>query len=247
MAGAEPGAVGAVVTSYHRGVFGVVRSRAVGVPRAGVPEIVLVQGLAVADYLLPGLAALSSFTRAHLLELPAERLSVEGYGGAVADWLAENMRYPVILAGHSSGTQVAAEAASRDPSVAGLVLTAPMTDPAHRRPDRLFRRWLLAGRREAPGVLATQWPEWRRAGPRLIAHLVRVHRRHVIEESLRRVTVPILVLRGREDPMCTARWARSLATSGYVELPGAHDFCWGDPNGWSAPMRAFAETVARSG
>ncbi|WP_183223608.1 alpha/beta fold hydrolase [Actinoplanes campanulatus] len=176
-----------------------------------------------------------------------ERLSVADYGGAVADWLAGNMRYPVILAGHSSGTQVAAEAASRDPRVAGLVLAAPMTDPAHRRPDRLFHRWLLAGRREAPGVLATQWPEWRRAGPRLIAHLVRVHRRHVIEESLRGVTAPILVLRGREDPMCTARWARSLATGGYVELPGAHDFCWGDPNGWSAPMRAFAEAVARSG
>ncbi|MBO3743481.1 alpha/beta fold hydrolase [Actinoplanes flavus] len=211
----------------------------------GVPEIVLVQGLAVADYLLPGLAALSSFTRAHLLELPAERLPVADYGRAVADWLARKVRDPVILAGHSSGTQVAAEAASRDPYVAGLVLAAPMTDPAYRRTDRLFRRWLLAGRREAPGVLATQWPEWRRAGLRHIAHLVRVHRRHVIEESLRRVTVPILVLRGRRDPMSTARWARGLATGGYIELSGAHDFAWGDPNGWSAPMRGFTEAVTR--
>jgi hypothetical protein len=29
------------------------RSRAVGAPQPGVPEVVLVQGMAVADYLLP--------------------------------------------------------------------------------------------------------------------------------------------------------------------------------------------------
>jgi hypothetical protein len=40
------------------------RSRAVGEPRPGVPQLVLVQGMAVADYLLPGLAAFGDWTRA---------------------------------------------------------------------------------------------------------------------------------------------------------------------------------------
>jgi hypothetical protein len=45
------------------------RSRAVGAARDGMPEVVLVQGMAVADYLLPGLAAWGDWTRGHLLEL----------------------------------------------------------------------------------------------------------------------------------------------------------------------------------
>lgn len=43
------------VTSYQQTPYGRMRSRAVGWPRDGVPEVVLVQGMAVADYLLPGL------------------------------------------------------------------------------------------------------------------------------------------------------------------------------------------------
>src|SRR5215210_6215113 len=109
-----------VVTTYHDGVLGRMRSRAVGAPQPGIPEVVLVQGMAVADYLLPGLAAFGGWTRAHLVELPGfggsgeppHELSVPEFGQAVADWLTTQPLGPVVLAGHSSGTQVAAEAAT---------------------------------------------------------------------------------------------------------------------------------------
>jgi pimeloyl-ACP methyl ester carboxylesterase len=241
-----------VATSYHDGALGRMRSRSVGEPRAGVPEVVLVQGMAVADYLLPGVAAFGEWTRAHLLELPGlggsgeppHELTVAEYGRAVADWLTARQLGPVVLAGHSSGTQVAAEAAAGNPDVAGVVLASPMVDPGVRALPRLVVRWLRDGRREAPGLIASQRPEWTRAGPRRLVHLVRVHRVYVIEEPAARLSVPLLVIRGHDDALSTPKWGRQLATlvpdGDYVEVPGAHAFPWRDPHAWSEPVHRFA-------
>lgn len=231
------------------------RSRSVGQPRPGMPELVLVQGLAVADYLLPGLGAFAAWTRAHLLELPGSdggadargRLSVLEFGLAVADWLTTRHLGPVVLAGHSSGTQVAAEAAVGHPDVVGVVLASPMIDPAVRGPVRLAVGWLRDGRREPPGLVAVQRPEWRRAGLRRLVHLVRAHRNHVVEEPLSRLSVPLLVIRGCDDTLSTARWGRhlsALAPHGqYIEVSGAHTFPWRDPRAWSEPIRNFASRL----
>jgi pimeloyl-ACP methyl ester carboxylesterase len=241
-------------TSYHDGVLGRMRSRAAGEPRPGVPEVVLVQGLAVADYLLPGLDAWGEWTRAHLVELPGfggsgeppHELSVPEFGRAVADWLnAQHLGGRVILAGHSSGTQVAAETAAGHPGVAGLVLASPTVDPVARGLLRLLVRWRLDGRHEPPGLGESHRPEWKRAGARRLVHTVQAHRRHAIEDPLRRLTVPLLVLRGRDDRLSTPGWARRLAGGvpggRYVELPGAHTFPWRDPHAWSRPVRDLAE------
>jgi pimeloyl-ACP methyl ester carboxylesterase len=242
-----------VTVSYHDGVLGRMRSRAVGEPRPGVPEIVLVQGMGVADYLLPGLAAWGEWTRAHLVELPGfggsgdppHELSVPEFGRAVADWLtARHPADPVILAGHSSGTQVASEAAARHPGVAALVLASPTVDPVARGLVRLLVRWRLDGRYEPPGLSESHKPEWKRAGIRRLVHTVQTHRRHVLEDPLRRLTVPLLVLRGRDDRLSTPDWAHrlaALASDGrYVEVPGAHTFPWRDPHAWSGPVRELA-------
>src|SRR3712207_7244126 len=44
-----------LLTTARETPFGRMRSRSVGRPRAGVAEVVLVQGIGVADYLVPGL------------------------------------------------------------------------------------------------------------------------------------------------------------------------------------------------
>jgi pimeloyl-ACP methyl ester carboxylesterase len=241
-----------VATSYHDGTLGRMRSRSVGAPRPGVPEIVLVQGLAVADYLLPGLAAFGRWTRAHLLELPGlggsgeppHELSVPELGRAVADWLTARATGPVVLAGHSSGTQVAAEAAAGHPGVAGLVLASPTVDPVARGLIRLVVRWRRDGRYEPPGLTESHKPEWRRAGPRRLVHLVRVHLRHRMEGPVARLTVPVLVIRGVDDQLSTPDWGRRLAALAaegeYVEVLGAHSFPWRDPDAWSEPVRRLA-------
>jgi pimeloyl-ACP methyl ester carboxylesterase len=231
------------------------RSRSVGRPRPGVPELVMVQGLAVADYLLPGVASFGGWTRAHLLELPGfdgapdgrRGLTVGEFGRAVADWLTARRFGPVVLAGHSSGTQVAAEAAVGHAGVAGVVLASPTMDPAVRSPARLVTQWLRDGRREPPGLIGTQRPEWRRAGARTLIHLVRVHLHHDLADPVAQLTVPLLVIRGRDDALSTAGWARHLTTlvpdGRYLEVTGAHTFPWLDPHAWSPPVHRFAAAL----
>lgn len=52
--------------------FGRMRSRTVGQHRAAIPEVVVVvQGMAVADCLMPAVAELGRWTRANLVELPS--------------------------------------------------------------------------------------------------------------------------------------------------------------------------------
>src|SRR4051794_10240712 len=95
---------------------GRVRTRVLGVPREGVPPVVVVQGMTVSDYLLPACAALGRWTQVHLLDLPGyagsgqptRRLEVRGYAEAVRHWLQVSGLGTSILVGHSSGTQVAA-------------------------------------------------------------------------------------------------------------------------------------------
>lgn len=241
-----------VRTGYFDGPLGRMRSRTVGEPRPGVPEVVLVQGMAVADYLMPGLGSFTAWTRAHLVELPGfagsgeppHELDVAEFARCVADWLAAHDLGRVILAGHSSGTQVAASAAEGHPDVAGVVLASPTVDPVARGRLRLLVRWRWDSRYEPPGLNDVHLPEWKRAGPRRLLHIVKIHLHDALEDSVARLTVPLLVIRGEQDRISTSTWGRALAATvdhgEYVQLPGAHTFPWLAPHAWSAPVREFA-------
>src|SRR4051794_31600562 len=84
-----------VVIAHRPTVWGVMRSRSVGEHRAGVPEVVAVPGLAVANYLLPAVRELGGWTRAHLVEVPGfggsgeppHPLDVPQFADALAQWL----------------------------------------------------------------------------------------------------------------------------------------------------------------
>jgi pimeloyl-ACP methyl ester carboxylesterase len=254
-----PQAPSDVEVSFHEGPLGRIRSRAVGSPRPGVPEVVLVQGMGVADYLMPALGVLGRWTRAHLVDLPGfagsgeppHELDVPGFADAVADWLSAHDVGRVVLAGHSSGTQVAARAAIANPDVGAVVLASPTVDPIARGPVRLLVRWRLDGRHEPPGLDESHKPEWRRAGLRRLLHTARVHLDDALEESVARIGVPLLVIRGHEDRIGTADWGRSLAALAsdgeYVEVPGSHTFPWLDPEAWSEPIRRLAARLRTPG
>jgi pimeloyl-ACP methyl ester carboxylesterase len=239
--------------TYRNLPCGRMRARTVGRPVPGVPEVVVVQGMAVSDYLMPAVARLGEWTRAHLVDLPGlagsgdppQELDVPGYGRAVAAWLDDAALGPVVVAGHSSGTQVAAHAAAFRPGrTAALVLASPTVDPVARSVPRLLLRWRLDSRRE-PGELGrSHHPEWLRAGPRRLWHIVRAHLDDRIEDVLADLPFPVLVLRGRRDRLLTAGWARKLARTApdgrFVEVPGAHTFVWPYPDAWSEPIRSLA-------
>lgn len=235
--------------------YGRMRSRTVG-ERSEAPPVVTVMGMAVSDYLLPAQAALT-WTRTHLLDLPGlsgsgdapRRLEVPEYAEAVGDWLDAAGLPPVILAGHSSGTQVAAHAAAARPDlVAATVLASPTVDPSARSVPKALLQWRRDARYPMPGLSESHRPEWRRAGFGQLVHLLRAHLRDRLEEVVPRLRGPVLVMLGQQDRLCTERWARKLAelaeNGRLVTVPGPHTFLWRDPTAWSEPIRELAN-VAR--
>jgi pimeloyl-ACP methyl ester carboxylesterase len=236
---------------------GRIRTRVLGEPQAGVPPVVVVQGMTVSDYLLPACAELGRWTEVHLLDLPGyagsgqptRRLDVRGYGETVAHWLEVSGLDRALVVGHSSGTQVAAWAGVLAPdSVAGVGLASPTVDPMVRSLPKLLFHWRLDARSPSPGLEQNHVPEWKRAGPRGIAHLVRVHLRDALEEQVARLRVPVLALRGEDDRLSTDAWMAELAgvakEGDWVKVPGAHAFVWVHPGVWSEPLRRLAERVA---
>ena len=239
--------------------YGRLRSRELGTA-TGAPPVVTVMGMAVSDYLLPAQAALT-WTRSHLIDLPGlagsgeppRPLEVPDFADAVCEWLAKADLPPVIMTGHSSGTQVAAHvSATRPDLVAATVLASPTVDPKARNVPRALYYWRRDSAYPMPGLAESHKPEWRRAGARRIAHLMRAHLRDRLEDTVPRLRGPVLVLLGREDRLCTERWARRLADLAddgrLVVVPGPHTFLWEDPAAWSDPIRELAaharETVS---
>jgi pimeloyl-ACP methyl ester carboxylesterase len=228
-----------------------------GVPEPGVPPVVAVMGMAVANYFMPALAALAEWTETHLVELPGFGGSDEpryepdarGYGETVAAFLSASGLPPVVLAGHSSGTQDAAHAAACRPDlIAGLVLASPTLDPKTQSWLRMLFWWKLDGRYPTPGLKEIHTPDRRRAGPRRLWHVIHVHLKDHLEDTIPTLRMPVLVLRGESDRLCTEEWARGLAESApegrFLSLRGPHNFLWVDPEVWSEPVRNFARQVA---
>ncbi len=246
-----------VELAHRPTTWGVVRSRTVGTPRDGVPEVVVVPGLAVADYLQPALCELGSWTRAHLVELPGfsgsgeppHPLDVGQFADAVVQWLDGSGLGRVVLAGHSSGTQVAARVAVRRPDVVrALVLASPTMDPRFRSTRRILLAWRRNHPLELPSLDEQHTSERRRAGWSRIRHALKVHLADALEDVVPHVQVPVLVLHGDQDRLCTDEWARELAglapDGRFRAVPGAHSFVWTTPDAWSAPIERLAREVA---
>ncbi|WP_233498682.1 alpha/beta fold hydrolase [Blastococcus sp. TF02A-26] len=236
--------------------WGTMRSRTAGTPRTGVPEVVVVPGLAVSNYLQPAVEALGAWTRAHLVELPGfsgsgeppHPMDVAQFADAVIEWLATSGLHRVVLVGHSSGTQVVAHVAAREPErVAALVLASPTVDPAFRSLRKVLLAWRRNHALEPPDLDEQHAPERRRASLRRVRHALAVHLDDRLEETVERVAQPTLVLYGDTDRLCTEAWARELAHRApdgrFVVLPGAHSFVWTAPDAWSAPVEALAREV----
>jgi pimeloyl-ACP methyl ester carboxylesterase len=236
--------------------WGVMRSRTVGAPRDDVPEVVVVQGLAVANYLEPAVCELGAWTRAHLVELPGfsgsgeppHPLDVAQFADAVVQWLAAGPE-KAILVGHSSGTQVAARAAARRPgNLQALVLASPTIDPRFRSLRRVLLAWRRNHELEPKSLDEQHTPERQRAGLRRVRHALRMHLADALEDVVPQVPVPVLVLYGDQDRLCTEAWARQLSELAprgrFCTVPGAHSFVWTAPHAWSEPIERLAREVS---
>lgn len=144
--------------------------------------------------------------------------------------LAEQVRSrlgagPIVLVGHSQGSQIAAVVAERDARVVALVLLGPTTDPRLRTLRGLVPAWLRTAVREPVRQVPRIVAQWLRTGPWAMRALWRRAAPDRIEPRLSRLAVPVTVVRGSHDALCPPDWAASLAAAApvgrLVEIPGA--------------------------
>ena len=148
---------------------------------------------------------------------PPRTLTMERTADLVAAFLKERMLPPVVLMGHSMGTQVALEVAVRHPELVGkLILVAPTVNVAERTARRQLLRLAQDLAVESPLVVLRGAREYLRAGPHLLRKM-RAMLVHRPEDCCPRVTVPTLVMRGADDRVCPAPWVRQVAEA----IPGA--------------------------
>ena len=219
-------------------------------PAPGLP-VVMLHGLAVSHrYLMPTADALADRHPVLVPDLPGFGLSgkprrafdVAEHAAFVSAWLDAAGLDRVAVVGHSFGVEVAAALARQRPdAVAALVLASPTTDPAARTRTRLIGRWFadlpLEAKRQAvilPRDVydARPWRVWATIG-----HSVHNH----VEEDLRHVSAPTLVLGGDRDTVAPLPWRTRVAqlTGGRsVTLPGAAH------NALTTAGRAAADAIA---
>ncbi|MFF7855143.1 alpha/beta fold hydrolase [Streptomyces sp. NPDC007904] len=214
--------------------------RSLGTPRPDEPDgtpVVLVPGLGAPGYLLRTAERCARHGPVRLLDVPgfgdpwgpACPETLGSLADTVARWLATVPRQRVVLAGHSTGAQVALHAAVRAPErVRALVLLSPTFPPHLRRMRPLLGAVARTVVREDPGAVPAVLPSYLKAGPRRLLNCVRSAQADAPEDVLPAVTCPVTVAAGEGDALCPPEWAEHLAHRAglgrAVRVPGAHAF-----------------------
>lgn len=183
----------------------------------GLPHTaVLVHGIGMGQQYFGNLRdALDERVNVSVVELPGfgetpeprVSLTMPALADLLADCLLANYAAPVVLVGHSMGTQVAAELAARHPELVDqLVLIAPTVNRAERTIPRQIFRMLQDLWGEQPRVVLLGTALYLKAGPRWFVKKLRGMMRHRIEDVLPRVQAPTLVIRGELDRVCPRDW-----------------------------------------
>ena len=197
----------------------------------------LVPGLGLPRYLLP-LARLQAAQGVETLVLDAlawrgrgQRASptIAGLAEVTAAWLHRLEADPLVVMGHSTGSQVALETVLRIQGTRGglaLVMAGPTFQPGQRSLPRLVPAALTAYRKDTPKELVVL-----RDVARVRTDLVRIvqsGRRHRVDDRVAGLHVPLTVTAGEADSFASASWLKLLAdragASGRaVVLPGSHN------------------------
>lgn len=207
------------------------------------PPVLLVPGLVMSGrYLTPTATELAAHRRVVAPDLPGagcsphppEPLTVPELADLAHELLTATPG-PAVVVGNSFGCVIAVELALRHPeAVRRLVLTSPVIAPKVRNLAPVVFRFLATMRHEPRryfGVLLFDALRgWTRKGRANLRALLG----YPIEDRARRLTVPVLVVRGRQDRLVPAPFGRRLAEEipqgTYVEMPAAHALPYDAPS-----------------
>lgn len=198
--------------------------------------IVLVHGIGMSHRYLSRLhAVLADSTRVVSIDLPGfaglpkpgADVDIMGMGQALGEVIATLGETRVVLVGHSMGVQWVIEAARKRPEpVTAVVLIGPVADERHRTLPAQARALAVDTLGETPSINTIVFTDYVRCGiPWYLTQL-----RHMLayptERRLGELTVPVLVMRGGDDPVAGRAWSRRLRDAArvarLVEIPGHH-------------------------
>ena len=217
------------------------------------PTIVLIHGFGASSrYLVPFAERLAVLGDVYAPDLPGHGktdardtpLDIAGYADALAAWLDAMELSRVQAIGHSMGSQIAVELALRRPDlVERLVLIGPTIDRSSRNLRGTLPRFITGGFREPLGVGLLLLIDYLRSRRALSAEL-RSMFRYALEDAIRRVEVPVLLVRGEHDKVAPAAWlehlARNAPNARVASVPGAaHAVQFSDPDALVRAVRPF--------
>lgn len=143
---------------------------------------------------------------------PERTLTMARHADLIAAFLRSRDISDAVLIGHSMGSQIAAELASRHPQlVDGIVLAGPTVNSAARSVWEQARYLLIDLIGERPTVILRGAREYLRGGPHLIRK-IRATVVHEPEKAYAKVQCPVLVLRGEDDPLAPQSWCREIVS-----------------------------------
>lgn len=217
------------------------------------PTFVLVHGIGMSHrYLRRLAAALAPHGTVCSIDLPgfganatpAHPLSVKSFADLIEHALDAAGISSCVLLGHSMGAQFAVELAVRRPAlVSHLLLVGPVVDPERRSVWHQALGLMADSFVESPSANAIIFTDYWRCGPRWYLATLPAMFGYPIEERIRLVEKPVLVLRGSRDPIARADWCRELAE---LALDGRSAEIVAEPHAvqHGAPDQVAAEILA---
>lgn len=199
------------------------------------PTVVLVHGIGMSHRSFGRLQrALSRTHRTIAVDLPGfgglppvgRRVEPAEYADLVVRAVTARGAGDLVVLGQSMGAQVALEAGRRHPDVVGsVVLVGPVVDPRRGSLVRLALGLAVDCLVEGARMNAVVLTDYLRSVPQYLREL-RPMQRFALLDAVRELTVPVLVVRGEQDPIARHDWVeRIVAVAGraaLIELPGGH-------------------------
>lgn len=156
---------------------------------------------------------------------PSRRLTVTDYANVIAAALVEAQLSGCVVIGHSMGAQFVTELAARHPErVSAVVLIGPVTNAAQPSAARHVLVLAVNTLFERPVTNCLVAAAYLRCGMRWFLTELPVMLTYRLDDTLARLTQPVLILRGSLDPIANRAWCERLARTaphGRVrEIPG---------------------------
>jgi len=204
------------------------------------PLVVILPGLGLPQYVFPTAEALSRRgVLCTVLDLPGfaaagrhgSQPHVHDIGRVAAEWVeAQAVTGPVVVLGHSTGSQAALAAAlslQKTHTQLRLVMAGPTFTPRQRRLGPLAAATWTAYRRDSPAELMVVPTAVRELTG--VWSVLRSGMRDSPDERLQNLRVPLVLTAGEADSYAPADWLHRLAAaSGSATvtvrpLPGSHN------------------------